>query len=67
MNHKTLFHLAAAMMLLGKLSIPFGTRLTLQKTSEPEMVPDTPPQEKTPPRRWNKSKPLRWRPVQPVS
>jgi hypothetical protein len=66
MNHKTLFHLAAAMMLLGKLSIPFGTRLTLQKTSEPEMVPDAPPQEKIPAKHLNTGRPLRKRPAHPV-
>ncbi len=67
MNDRTLFQLAAAATLLGKLFIPFGTRLAVQKTPEPQMEPDAPPQEKIPPRRWNKSKPLRWRPVQPVS
>ena len=67
MNHKSLYPLAATMMLLGKLIIPLGRGSALQKTPEPEVLPEPPPPEKITMRGRKVARPLRWRPVQPAS
>ena len=58
MNTKFLYSLAAAAMLLGKLFIPFGRGLAMEKKPEPDRLPNAPPSEKIPARRLNTSMPV---------
>ena len=58
MNRDILYSLAAAAMLLGKLFIPFGRGLAIEKKPKPEILPDTPPPEKIPARHLNTAMPV---------